>query len=62
MEQCNARDTERRYVMFDYDSLGAIVYTLMGQGRFLQHKNGKVLVVMDIEEPPVEFDASEVWI
>jgi hypothetical protein len=46
--------------MYDYSNLGEFVRTPCGWGRFMQHKNGKVLVMMDWETPPVEFDASEV--
>ena len=48
--------------MFDYSFLGAEVRVPDGFGRYLGHKNGKVLVVMDHETPPVEFDASQVYL
>lgn len=48
--------------MFDYTFLGENVMTPNGIGRFLEHKHGKVLVVMDRETPPVEFKASEVYL
>jgi hypothetical protein len=48
--------------MFDYTYLGSIVITPGGSGWYLEHKNGKVLVVMDHNCQPVEFDASEVFL
>lgn len=48
--------------MFDYTFLGEEVRTPGGIGRFLEYENGKVLVVMDYETPPVEFEASDVYL
>mgnify|MGYP001228275358 CR=1 FL=1 len=48
--------------MFDYTLLGSIVQTPAGPGQYLEHKNGKVLVVMDWECPPVEFSGDEVFL
>ena len=47
--------------MFDYSFTGAFVETPGGIGQYLDHKNGKVLVVMDWDCPPVEYDGDEVY-
>lgn len=48
--------------MHDYSFLGENIMTPCGVGRFLEYENGKVLVVMDYETPPVEFKASDVYL
>ena len=47
--------------MYDYDDLGDTVTTPIGKGRYLSHKNGKVLVVM-WNLPPIEFNGDDVTI
>jgi hypothetical protein len=48
--------------MLDYTLLGELVQTPGGWGRYLEHKNGKVLVFFGYDCPPVEFDAIEVYL
>jgi hypothetical protein len=61
------REDERDYpvvtkYIYDYADLGGEVLTPQGIGRYLRRKNGKVLVVMDWDCPPVEYDGDEVYI
>jgi hypothetical protein len=46
--------------MYDYTYIGDIVHTPCGYGRYLDHKNGKVLVMFDFDCQPVEFDGDVV--
>lgn len=48
--------------MYDYSNLGDFVHTPLGWGRYMSHKNGKVLVMIDWEEQPVKFEVSEVYL
>jgi hypothetical protein len=49
--------------MFDYSFTGAFVETPGGIGQYLDHTaDGKVLVVMDWDCPPVEFSGDEVYL
>jgi hypothetical protein len=48
--------------MYEIADLGGEVLTPQGIGRYLRRKNGKVLVVMDWDCPPVEYGGDEVYI
>lgn len=48
--------------MYDYSNLGDLVRTPCGWGRYLTHNNGIVIVMMDWDCQPVEFDSSEVYL